>query len=295
MEEDQDLDLNLYLGYRKKASTPPLAPEVPLHHRQRSPSATPDLNLELSLSLPHPMPEEPLGIDVLSLPPPTTSSSPFDAAAVASTSSPTPTTLQLPFPSDLWFFYCAQSIAIEPNLRPDPMRRRAARHAVRVVERIEPHFPWAAEYHAKVRSLAELRALGIFQVQGNYICGNCGHKVTAEYDVETEFGKLLAFMAANEAAICNNSLPSEWREPFCPSCPMCSKVMKPEAADTMEKTNWLFLLLGQTIGHLDLTLLRYFCKHNEVHRTGSKDRLVCSTYLTLCSQLDPRVNHIRMN
>ncbi|KAG0464768.1 hypothetical protein HPP92_018932 [Vanilla planifolia] len=130
---------------------------------------------------------------------------------------------------------------------------------------------------------------------GNYICGNCGHKVTAEYDVETEFGKLLAFMAANEAAICNNSLPNEWREPVCPSCPMCSKVMKPEAAETMEKTNWLFLLLGQTIGHLDLTLLRYFCKHNEVHRTGSKDRLVCSTYLTLCSQLDPRVNHIRMN
>ncbi|KAG0463439.1 hypothetical protein HPP92_019508 [Vanilla planifolia] len=154
-------------------------------------------------------------------------------------------------------------------------------------ERIDPPFPWATDRHARVRSLEELRRLNISKVKGSHVCKECSYRKETEYEIEELFEKVVTFVKLNVAEIQNDRSPKEWLKPSGPTCPICRRPMKPEAAGTIEKTNWLFLLLEQAIGHLDLRLLKYFCKHNGIHRTGAKDRLLCSTYLKLCTQVDP--------
>nr|KYP44833.1 hypothetical protein KK1_033639 [Cajanus cajan] len=84
--------------------------------------------------------------------------------------------------------------------------------------------------------------------------------------------------------------PTAWVNPVLPKCTECGKEnsVKPILGNTKKKTiNWLFLLLTQMLGFCTLNQLRYFCKHNKIHRTGAKDRLLYVTYMSLLNQLVP--------
>ena len=85
----------------------------------------------------------------------------------------------------------------------------------------------------------------------------------------------------------HNRAPPIWMSPTLPNCRFCkeSNCVKPVIGER-RCINWLFLFLGQMLGCCKLTLLKYFCKHNDHHSTGAKNRVVYFTYKTLYGQLE---------
>ncbi|BAT87407.1 hypothetical protein VIGAN_05077000 [Vigna angularis var. angularis] len=84
--------------------------------------------------------------------------------------------------------------------------------------------------------------------------------------------------------------PEVWMRPELPKCEHCGQdnSVQPSFENTKKKNiNWLFLLLGQTIGCCTLAQIKYFLKHNDYHRTGSKDHVLYDSYICLCNQLIP--------
>ncbi|PKA61938.1 hypothetical protein AXF42_Ash019144 [Apostasia shenzhenica] len=122
------------------------------------------------------------------------------------------------------------------------------------------------------------------------ICNKCQHREEIEYDIEGEFSKLASFIGMNKNMFHDRAVP-EWVSPPYPLCPTCGAAaggkLRPELPGEMEKTNWLFLLLGQMLGHCTMPFLKYFCRMNGHHRSGAYNRLLFQTYMELCCQLDP--------
>lgn len=183
-----------------------------------------------------------------------------------------------------------------PHAPPRPMaapsrKRRADRRRNSTkpgkTEHITPPYPWATDRRATVHSLDYLRANGVDTITGKVMCRRCGRKSDVEYDLREKFADVARFVMQNRDDM-RQRAPRVWMNPTLPDCKLCGQgnCAKP-VSEKKKSINWVFLLLGQIIGCCKLSELKYFCKQNGNHRTGAKDRVLYSTYLELCRQLDP--------
>lgn len=169
-------------------------------------------------------------------------------------------------------------------------RRNSSRAAV-AVERnagekeIVPPYPWATTRPAVIQNLRYLFSKNINVITGQVHCRPCENNQTLEYNLREKFDELFRYIKQNKEEL-RQRAPNVWLYPKLTPCRSCESEMKPVIGEK-EEINWLFLLLGQMLGCCTLDQLRYFCDKTNQHRTGSKDRVLYSTYLCLCKQLDP--------
>lgn len=155
-------------------------------------------------------------------------------------------------------------------------------------ETIPPPYPWATAHRATIHSLHHLLSNGINTIHGEVQCKRCEKKYEIEYDLQEKFREVAHFISSNKGTM-HDRAPAVWMNPSLPNCKFCvqQNCVKP-ILSKKKSINWLFLLLGQTLGCCKLAELKYFCKHTKNHRTGAKDRVLYLTYLELCKQLDPK-------
>ncbi|KAK1292792.1 hypothetical protein QJS10_CPB17g02349 [Acorus calamus] len=152
---------------------------------------------------------------------------------------------------------------------------------------ISPPFPWAGDRRAKIHSLRDLLSSGIETISGRIQCTKCDATKVVSYNLVENFERVKTFIRAEKSRM-HDRAPDVWMNPKLEMCETCKKAeARPVIGPKKKGINWLFLLLGQTIGFCLLKNLKYFCKYNSNHRTGAKDRLLYITYLSLCKQLDP--------
>lgn len=147
-------------------------------------------------------------------------------------------------------------------------------------------YPWATTLRAKVYDLNHLRSQGITMIGGDVECKGCQVNYRVEYNLEEKFKEIKDFVLANMLAM-HDRAPAVWLNPTLDNCETCGNSLRPVIIGKKREINWLFLLLGQTLGCCKLSELKYFCKHTKNHKTGAKDRVLYLTYLGLCKQLDP--------
>ena len=153
---------------------------------------------------------------------------------------------------------------------------------------IHPPFKWSSNRRAVVHTKDYLLYHGIRDISGEMECKKCTFREMITYDIEENFSKLAEFLSEKDNMY--ERAPAEWMKPTFPACPGCpfSGFLRPVVAAKKRDINWLFLSLGQMLGVCTLEQLKYFCKHNMIHRTGSKERLLFFTYIRICKQLDPK-------
>jgi hypothetical protein len=124
-------------------------------------------------------------------------------------------------------------------------------------------------------------------ISGTLHCKSCKFQQEVQVDLVENFKKLTDFIEENIEEMCDRA-PNVWMNPVMPKCESCGKENSMHPLNAKKRNiNWLFLLLSQKIGCCTLAELKYFCKHNDTHRTGAKDRLLYSTYFGLCKQFQP--------
>lgn len=151
-----------------------------------------------------------------------------------------------------------------------------------------PPFPWATNRLAVHHSFTELSKRGITTIEGESECRRCETRKVMAYNIESKFKELADFILCNFHDM-DDRAPARWMNPTLPDCDNCSQKnsLRPLIPTEKEKINWMFLLLGQTLGLCTLDQLKHFCAHTKQHRTGAKDRVLYSTYMELCNQLFP--------
>ncbi|KAL8482826.1 hypothetical protein ACS0TY_025747 [Phlomoides rotata] len=151
---------------------------------------------------------------------------------------------------------------------------------------ITPPYSWAGNLRANVRSLEYILSLGIFSITGEVCCKRCGGTYRMEFDLVEKFREVAAFIDDNLEEM-NCRAPRSWMSPALLNCQICNHMnsVRPVIPQKKQGINWLFMFLGQTVGCCTLRHLKYFLKHNKIHRTGAKDRLVFSAYLEIYQQL----------
>ncbi|XP_050874889.1 uncharacterized protein LOC127078477 [Lathyrus oleraceus] len=174
------------------------------------------------------------------------------------------------------------------NLLPPASRpcKRARRDDQRT-DTIDAPFVWATNRRARVHSFDYLLQKEIFDIKGDVECNKCERKFQISFDVRDKFPEIYDYILKNSRAMNERAPLNIWKNPTLPDCMHCNKknCVKPIIAEKKKKINWLFLFLGQMLGCCNITQLRYCCKYNNDHRTGAKDRVLYSTYLALCKQL----------
>lgn len=155
-------------------------------------------------------------------------------------------------------------------------------------ENAPPPFPWATKTAGTHPTLAELIERGIASVQGEVRCKRCDAGKTISYEIRAKFEELSGFIIRNVEAM-HDRAPPDWMCPALPDCDKCGQKnsLRPVIAAEKWRINWMFLLLGQTLGLCTLEQLKHFCARTRQHRTGAKDRVLYSTYMELCNQLCP--------
>ncbi|KAL4195998.1 hypothetical protein AMTRI_Chr04g181150 [Amborella trichopoda] len=153
---------------------------------------------------------------------------------------------------------------------------------------VEPQFVWATNLRASVQTLKYLSDNDIRWVGGEVKCKHCDKVDYLEIEIQGKYLELMHFVQSNLPDM-RDRAPKDWTTPKLFKCRLCGQdeAAKPVVSDKKKMINWLFLLLTQSLGHLTLEQLKYFCKHNKKHRTGAKDRVLYLTYLGLLKQLDP--------
>ncbi|GAU23054.1 hypothetical protein TSUD_337020 [Trifolium subterraneum] len=156
---------------------------------------------------------------------------------------------------------------------------------------IPPPFPWATSKRATLHTLDHLLSeLKLKTISGTLQCKSCKFQQEVQIDLVENFKKVTKFIVETMEEMCDRA-PDIWLHPVLPKCQSCGQEKAMEPLVTKKRNiNWLFLLLSQTIGCCTLDDLKYFCKHNDTHRTGAKDRLLYSTYFGLCRQLQPNID-----
>ncbi|XP_062094282.1 uncharacterized protein LOC133800340 [Humulus lupulus] len=154
-----------------------------------------------------------------------------------------------------------------------------------------PLYPWAMAQPCKVRRFGYLLQNRITAIRGDIRCKNCKQEFEMELDLTKEFLEVGTFVERTKEDM-RERAPLSWLKPELPICPSCHQdYCEPVVIDSQSdgyNINWLFLLLAQLLGCCTLQQLKLFCKTNEIHRTGAKDRLLYLTYLNLCKQLHPK-------
>jgi len=153
---------------------------------------------------------------------------------------------------------------------------------------VPPPFPWATSKRATVHTLDHLLSdLKLKIISGTLECKVCKFQQDIQFDLVENFKKVTRFIEERRNEMCDRA-PGEWMNPMIPNCESCGKEKAMHPLITKKRNiNWLFLLLSQMIGCCKLHQLKYFCKHADINRSGGKDRLISSTYLGLCKQLQP--------
>ncbi|CAH2051576.1 unnamed protein product [Thlaspi arvense] len=139
-------------------------------------------------------------------------------------------------------------------------------------------------YPAIIHTLSDLLTNNITVISGQVYCRPCEKTETLEYNLKEKFEELERYIKENKEVM-RQRAPSVWMYPKLIRCGLCDNEMKPVISLNKEEINWLFLLLGQMLGCCTLEQLKYYCHKTSQHRTGSKDRILYSTYLGLCMQL----------
>ncbi|CAD6271343.1 unnamed protein product [Miscanthus lutarioriparius] len=155
-------------------------------------------------------------------------------------------------------------------------------------ENAPPPFPWATNTAGAHPTLDELIERGISFVEGEVRCKRCDAGKTISYEIRAKFEEMSRFIVRNVEAM-HDRAPAEWMYPALPDCDKCGQKnsLRPVIAADKWRINWMFLLLGQTLGLCTLEQLKHFCARTRQHRTGAKDRVLYSTYMELCNQLCP--------
>ncbi|KAJ0984899.1 hypothetical protein J5N97_003255 [Dioscorea zingiberensis] len=177
------------------------------------------------------------------------------------------------------------NLSLSPPL--SPPRSQSPTH-VDDGDLIVPPYPWATNREATVHTLSYLLSHNITTISGTVQCKRCNNQESMSYELHPKFMEISQFIREHKHAM-HDRAPPEWMNPEFPACRTCSQpnCMKPVISTNESSINWLFLLLGQTLGCCTLSQLKFFCKHTKNHRTGAKDRVLYLTYLALCKQLDP--------
>ncbi|KAG4960180.1 hypothetical protein GLYMA_13G210200v4 [Glycine max] len=215
------------------------------------------------------------------------------------------TQMQIPFPNPMFVPYPSASNhnsmqqeeyrfnvrvnALAPAVSRRRSRRRRHRSQSEKSETVPPPFPWATDRRATVHSRKYLLENNIVSITGILECKRCKNEFEMVLDLESKFSELWNFIRREKESM-HDRAPEAWMNPVLPQCQHCGKEnsAQPFLAGTKKRAiNWLFLLLGQMIGCCTLDHLKYFLKHSNIHRTGSKDHLLYSTYIGLCNQLVP--------
>ncbi|OVA18679.1 hypothetical protein BVC80_1831g238 [Macleaya cordata] len=185
-----------------------------------------------------------------------------------------------------------EDIRLDLSIAP-PSRRQSSRSSDQDDEILNDiiivaPFEWATTQHATIHSRDYLLSKGINKITGEVQCKKCEHRCNLEFDFQTKFMEIGAYIWAHKVSMCERA-PERWRNPKLQICPNCNQPnsLKPIIPSDKTLINWLFLLLGEMLGCCTLEQLKYFCYKNNIHRTGAKDRLLYLTYLALCKQLDP--------
>lgn len=166
--------------------------------------------------------------------------------------------------------------------------RRCNSRSPRTTERIEPPYPWSTNRRAVVQTLNDLKSNQILTITGDVRCRQCQRQYNIEYDTVSKFEEIASFVEENKNLF-RDRAPRSWMNPNYPTCRFCGHEngARPVIPGEWRKINWLFLLLGEMLGALNLNHLKYFCSYTNNHRTGAKNRLLYLTYITLCHQVDP--------
>ncbi|CAN8270826.1 unnamed protein product [Cochlearia groenlandica] len=151
---------------------------------------------------------------------------------------------------------------------------------------IIPPYPWATTKPATIHSLRYLSTNNINVISGQVQCRSCDKTRTLEYNLKEKYIELRRYIKNNKEVM-RQRAQNVWMNPELTPCVTCQNGMRPVISNNDEEINWLFLLLGQMLGCCTLIQLRYFCNETSQHRTGAKDRVLYSTYIGLCKQLDP--------
>ncbi|KAG7599920.1 hypothetical protein ISN44_As06g040870 [Arabidopsis suecica] len=154
---------------------------------------------------------------------------------------------------------------------------------------ISPPFPWATNQRGEIQSLEYLESKQITTITGDVQCRHCENVYPVSYNLKERFAEVEKIFITRKR-IMRERAPSIWLNPEQRRCELCGreKAVKPVIAERKSQINWLFLLLGQTLGFCTLEQLKNFCKHSKSHRTGAKDRVLYLTYLGLCKMLQPK-------
>ncbi|KAL1209233.1 hypothetical protein V5N11_015985 [Cardamine amara subsp. amara] len=153
---------------------------------------------------------------------------------------------------------------------------------------IPPPFPWATNIKGKIHTLEYLEAKQITTITGDVQCKYCEKVYRVSYNLRERFTEIERIFVLFKRIMRERALPM-WTNPEIRRCELCGreKAVKPVIAERKHLINWLFLLLGQSLGYCTLEQLKNFCKHSKNHRTGAKDRVLYLTYLGLCKMLQP--------
>ncbi|XP_010481047.1 PREDICTED: uncharacterized protein LOC104759862 [Camelina sativa] len=177
------------------------------------------------------------------------------------------------------------------NSAPPPVRNPIPQPAVNQSEKSEtipPPFPWATNIRGEIHTLEYLESKEITTITGEVQCRYCEQVYEMSYDLREKFAAVEKIFVMMKR-IMRERAPQMWTNPEQRRCELCGrdKAVKPVIAERKSQINWLFLLMGQTLGYCTLEQLKNFCKHSKSHRTGAKDRVLYLTYLGLCKMLDP--------
>lgn len=153
---------------------------------------------------------------------------------------------------------------------------------------IPPPFPWATNKRGWIQSLENLASKQITTITGEVQCKHCEKVYQVSYNLREKFSEVENIFVMGKW-IMRERAPAIWTNPEPARCDLCGrdKAVKPVIAERKCQINWLFLLLGQTLGFCTLEQLKNFCKHSKSHRTGAKNRVLYLTYLGLCKMLEP--------
>ncbi|XP_010500476.1 PREDICTED: uncharacterized protein LOC104777846 [Camelina sativa] len=207
---------------------------------------------------------------------------------------PSPTTVDrfsLVLPPNLTAPEMGPAMMMMTNTAPPPVRNPIPQPAVNQNEKpetIPPPFPWATNIRGEIHTLEYLESKEITTITGEVQCRHCEQVYEMSYDLREKFAAVEKIFVMMKR-IMRERAPQMWTNPEQKRCELCGreKAVKPVIAERKSQINWLFLLMGQTLGYCTLEQLKNFCKHSKSHRTGAKDRVLYLTYLGLCKMLDP--------
>ncbi|KAL5059913.1 hypothetical protein RYX36_031517 [Vicia faba] len=154
---------------------------------------------------------------------------------------------------------------------------------------VKPPFPWATSKRATVHTLDHLLSqLNLKTITGTLQCKSCLTQTDIHFDLLEKFEKLASYIKEKKSEMFQRA-PDAWLKPVLPDCKSCGRnnTMQP-LIEKKKEINWVFLVLGEMIGCCNVRHLKYFCKHNDLHRTGARNRLIYLTYISLCKQLQPQ-------